>query len=105
MSIVSGSSFEELAEQIHKDREAEELRKTLENIITGKNVYGCFCVWCNAFNKGEGKTDPSVFKKFLNEQNIELTFWQKKHLSEDYFGYEYFWDNKAERWLIKKKSV
>lgn len=98
-------TFEQAITQIHKEKEQQRYYQTLRNKLTGENVYGLFCVWCNAFNKGQGKNDNTVFKKFLDEQNVELTFWQKKHLSENHFGYEYEWDHKLCKWKIRKKSV
>ena len=105
MEAYIEKSFEELAADIHKQNEEQNFYKSLKRKLTGENIYGVFCAWCNAFNKGQGKNDNTVFKKFLDEENVELTFWQKKHLAENHFGYEYNWDRNLNKWIIKKKSV
>ena len=72
--------------------------------INAEPFYTDFICWCNAFNHGEGQNDAKIFAKFLKEENIELNFWQKKHLAEKYFGYFYAWNGLEEKWEILKKE-
>lgn len=97
-------TFEEIAEQIQKEKAIENHNRAFNRKVTGEEQYVLFCAWCNAFNYGEGKNDPKVFKQYLKEENIELNFWQKKYLSEKYFNYEYKWDNDNGCWLSRKKA-
>lgn len=97
--------FYEIATEEHKIRERDELNDSLNRKLTGECEYTMFCLWCNAFNKGQGKSNSEIFAKYLKEENIKLTFWQKKHLAEKYFGFEYEWDCSSNKWIIKKKSA
>lgn len=70
--------------------------------VRGEYIYVNFCVWCNAFNNSNGKNDAKLFAKFLKQENIELTFWQRKHLAEKYFGYKYEYKRDKGEWKITK---
>lgn len=95
--------FEKMIAEEHEIRTRQEREQMHLRKITGENQYTDFCLWCNAFNKGQGKNDNQTFKRYMQEQNITLNFWQKKHLAEKYFGYEYKFDNDSRKWFIMKK--
>lgn len=94
-----------LNDQLKQDRQ-NQLKQELWEIhckkLNGEYIYVNFCVWCNAFNSSNGKTDAKLFAKFLKQENIELTFWQRKHLAEKYFGYKYEYKHDKQEWEIKK---
>jgi len=103
--VEEEKTFEELASEEHKIRERNELNDSLNRKLTGECEYTRFCLWCNAFNKGQGKTDPKTFAKYLKEENVKLTIWQRIHLGKKYFGYEYEFDYFNKKWSAKKKSA
>lgn len=96
-------NFYQQANEEHeiKVRNEQLIKQDKEN--TGHNIYTMFCIWCNAFNKGQGKNDPKVFGKFLKEEKIELNFWQKKNIAEKHFNWIYDFDTKNNKWNIKRK--
>ena len=90
------------AEEVEKlNKKAEE--EFRQRILNGESVYLDFCIWCNAYHKGEGKNNPELFGTYLKENNTELNFWQKKHIAEKYFGWIYEWNVFENKWNIKKK--
>lgn len=98
-------SYEQRLKQI-KIKELEQRHfKHLASQVNGEYIYVNFCVWCNAFNNCKGKTDAKLFAKFLNNENIELTFWQRKHLAEKYFGYKYEYKHDKGEWEITKNKI
>lgn len=96
-------SFEELYNEIHEENLKKDREEYLQRKLNGELVYLDFCIWCNAYHKGEGKNDPELFGTYLKETNTELNFWQKKHIAEKYFGWIYEWNVFEEKWNIKKK--
>lgn len=96
-------TFEEMVIEEHKIKERSRQYESLHREATGENQYSRFCIWCNAFNEGQGKLNSKIFAKYLKEENIELNFWQKKYLAEKYFGFEYTYNYNKDKWLIKKK--
>lgn len=89
--------YEVRNERIQRQRrEYEELNRL------GEHIYTDFRIWCNAFRDAQGKTDAKVFSEYLKEQNVSLSFWQKKHLAEKYFGYKYEWNDEEQKWKIRK---
>lgn len=95
-------SYEQRLKEI-KIKELEQRHfQHLANQANGEYIYVNFCVWCNAFNNCKGKNDAKLFAKFLKQENIELTFWQRKHLAEKYFGYKYEYKNDKGEWEITK---
>lgn len=97
--------FYEIATEEHKIRQREEEYSNLKWKVSGEGEYARFCLWCNAFNKGQGKSNSEIFAKYLKEENIKLTFWQKKYLAEKYFGFEYDFDYFTRKWKVTKKSA
>lgn len=88
--------------EIRKDKEAKEneVAKT-----RGEYEYTKFKCWCNAFKNGKGQNSARVFAEFLKEENIELTFWQKKAIAEKYFGYKYTYNYQEDTWDTKKEKI
>lgn len=97
-------TFEEQILQMQDERHRNEWWEGKRRVERGESIYVKFCVWCNAFNYGNGKKDAKLFAKFLKQENIELTFWQRKHLAEKYFGYKYEYDYEKKDWEVKKLS-
>ena len=96
--------FEKQIKEMVKIRNAEEARANEEAKRNGEYEYTKFCCWCNAFRTMADQTNPKAFADFLKEENIELTFWQKKAIAEKYFGYEYTLNYETNEWEIKKKK-
>ena len=95
--------FEKEIREMTEIRHIKEAQANDEARINGEYEYTKFKCWCNAFRNGEGKNDARVFAEFLKEENIELTFWQKKAIAEKYFNYEYEYNDATGEWIIKKK--
>lgn len=96
-------NFYQLANEEHEIKLRNERLIKEDKNNTGESVYTMFCVWCNAFNKGNGKNDPEVFGKFLKQELIELNFHQKKHIAEKHFNWIYDFDLTNNKWNIKRK--
>lgn len=88
--------------EISKERKNKEHWDRLWQDSIGENIYTEFKAWCNAYKKGQGKDNPNTFAEYLKTENLELTFWQRKHLAEKYFGYKYEYKHDKEEWEIKK---
>lgn len=90
--------------QMQNARHREEYWKAVHNRVTGESIYTMYKCWCNGWRNGEDKTNAKVFAEYLKEKNIELTFLQRKHLAEKYFGYKYVYNNEKQDWdIIKDK--
>ena len=96
--------FTKQIRQLCYERQQAELWEQNRKKANGEYIYVNFCVWCNIYPDKETKTDPKAFAKWLKQENIELTFWQRKHLAEKYFGYKYEYDYAKNDWDIKKLS-
>lgn len=86
-------------ERVERERRERETRQAL-----GEDVYTLFWVWCQAKRHGQDTDNPKVFGQYLKDNEIELTFWQRKHLAEKYFGYKYDWDNTKQKWNISRTT-
>lgn len=95
-------TFEEQIRQMQDERHRRERWECKRKQLNGEYIYVNFCVWCNAFNDSKCKNDAKLFAKFLKQENIELTFWQRKHLAEKYFGYKYEYRHDKGDWEITK---
>lgn len=84
-------------ERIERERRERETRQAL-----GEDIYTIFWVWCQAKWHGKFTTNIRLFDKYCKDNNIELTFWQRKHLAEKYFGYKYEYDHDKEKWNITR---
>lgn len=102
--LHENQTFEEQIRQMQAERHRGEHYEYQRKQSNGEYIYVNFCVWCNAFKDSKGKNDAKLFAKFLKQENIELTFWQRKHLAEKYFGYKYEYDYEKKDWEIKKLS-
>lgn len=87
------------AHQDRVDRERQEYETRERN---GENIYLDFCIWCNAFKEMKGKNSDTTFAEYLKKENITLSFWQRKHIAEQYFGYQFTFDSNAKKWNICK---
>ena len=97
-------AFEKQIRQMQDERRCREHWEYKRKQLNGEYIYVDFCMWCNAFNDSKGKNDAKLFAKFLKQQNIELTFWQRKNLAEKHFGYKYEYKHDKGEWVTKKLS-
>jgi hypothetical protein len=97
------SSFEEQIENVQAERQEKEKSRLKSNEIKGEYIYTMFCVWCNAYNNGEGKNDWRTFARYIIENNIAVNWWQRKCIEEKYFGREFAYDYNTSKWYIIKK--
>lgn len=90
-----------LLKDINRERIAEEHRMQRQRELSGENIYLWFCVWCNCHKNGEEmKKSPQEFAKWLKLEDKTLTFWQKKSIAENHFGYKFEWDYNKREWKI-----
>ena len=102
--LYENQTFEEQIRQMQAEQHRGEHYEYQRKQSNGEYIYLNFCVWCNIYAGKATKTDPKAFAKWLKQENIELTFWQRKHLAEKYFGYKYEYDYAKGEWEIKKLS-
>ena len=100
--LYENQTFEEQLRIEHNSRILRESWERHFKQVRGEYIYVNFCVWCNIYAGKATKTDPKAFAKWLKQEKIELTFWQRKHLAEKYFGYKYEYDYEKKDWEIKK---
>lgn len=94
-------SFYEEIEEIHEAKVKEDYERHHLRKLRGDDTYTFFCLWCNAFNHGEGQDDSKLFAKFLKEENITLTSYQRRYLAEKYFGFKFEYDEKNAKWISR----
>lgn len=92
--------FYELATKVHNERIQAE--KSLHNSLKYRAgiTMTYFRVWCFA-NERDYKSE-GVFKEYLKAENPELSFWIKKYIAENFWGYEYWYDNNKNKWIVTK---
>lgn len=95
------SEFFNIALECNNERLISEKSKYFNNIITGENIYVLYCSWCNAFKNKELKNDAETFGEFLKQENIKLTFWQKKYICEKYFNIKIKHNSLLKKWQIE----
>lgn len=100
-----GKELDDLLKEMSQERIKSQRELHDQRERNGEALYTTFCLWCNAFKEGKKKNSAKAFAEFLAEEKIELTFWQKKHIAEKYFGYQFEWDNKEEKWFTKKLAT
>lgn len=86
------SDFYEDLRKAHGEKLERNYKERKRYVASGQAVYDNFCTWCFIFNGDKGQNNPQVFKKYLKEEGVKLTFWQKKNLLEKYFGYAFTYD-------------
>lgn len=93
--------FDEIANQIHKDRIMQEEwnSKNIDNLA--KLEYSRFCVWCRVFKNSD--FSEQNFKEYQKEENLKFNFWLKKRIAELFFGYEFKFDYDTMKWSSEKK--
>lgn len=95
-------TFESLANQLHNERISNLVNRHKERVLLGEDIYTNFCVWCNGYAKQTDKTNANIFAQWLKNNNITLTFWQRKNIAENHFGWEFTWKEDIKDWEIKK---
>ena len=70
--------------------------------IRGEDIYSLYCVWCNGFANEKAKTNARVFAKWLKNEKIELTQFQRKWLLENRFGFTLVWNEEKNDWEKKQ---
>ena len=96
-------TFDEMIRKAQDERHESEYNKHRRNMIRGEYIYTWFCVWCNAYNNGEGKKDWRTFARYIKENNIAVNWWQRKCIEEKYFGREFAYDYNTGKWYIVKQ--
>lgn len=86
----------------HEWRVNQEWHKRNERQALGEDIYTTFWVWCQSKWHGKFTTNIRLFDKYCKDNKIELTFWQRKHLAEKYFGYKYEYDHNKQKWKITR---
>lgn len=95
------SDFYEDLRKAHDEKLERNYRERKKYIASGQAIYDTFCTWCFIFNGDKGRNNPVVFKRYLKEEKVELSFWQKKNLLEKYFGYTFDYDY-SNGWSVKE---
>lgn len=88
------------SEKLSGDRDYLRKRK-----LYGDDIYTLYCIWCNAFKQGKGKENPYLFAQFLWSENITLSFWQRKHIAETYFGYKFTYNYTLNDWEVTRSNI
>lgn len=97
-------AFETLITQVHNERIKDEVRERHRREVTGENIYTLFWVWCNTQkDSAKLRQTPEVFGEWLKRENITLTFWQRKSIAENHFGYVFKWNENTNKWEKKQK--
>ena len=96
-------TFETIAIQVHNDRVRERHYDHLKKEECGEYIYHSFSLWCGCFEPNKDRNSAKVFAEYLKERNITLTFFQRKYLSEKYFGFKFEWDEEQNKWIIKRR--
>ena len=99
---MNNQSFEEQCRIEQRCRQDEWYWQNHCNNVRGIHIYTDFCVWCNCYADKQTKTNVSAFKKWLKENNIELTPYQSRYLLENKFGYKVWYDEKQKDWRCEK---
>lgn len=94
--------YQQLYESCNKERLAKQHARARNKAINGENIYIKFVTWCLAFKGDKAVNSPNVFAEFLKAENIELDFWQRKHIAEKYFGYRFTWNSQKSEWEITR---
>jgi hypothetical protein len=94
--------FDTEIRKAQKERQLEEYYRLKHNEKQGVYIYTMYCVWCNAYNNGEGKRDWRTFARYIKENNIAVGWWQRKTIEEKYFGREFLFDYETGKWYVKK---
>ena len=82
-------SFEEEIRLEHNSRVRQEAWQREQNRIRGVYIYSDFCIWCNCQGREDWKKNAKMFARWLKETDTELTFYQRKNIAENYFGFVY----------------
>lgn len=93
--------FNKIITILSKERNERDRQFIKGRILRGEHIYTDFCLWCLAFDHRGEETNVFTFDNFLKEESITLTFWQRKHLMEKYFGFKYNYDAKKNKWTIQ----
>ena len=94
-------SFNELATEIHNERQAQRYYDYNQREINGDNIYLDYCIWCNCNNRVCDKKNMTEFGAWLKSEQISLTNYQRKHIAKKHFGAEIEYNYKTNKWEIK----
>lgn len=93
-------TFDEQIIELQAERHCNEWWAAQRRMARGEHIYTRYCVWCNAEGKTEWKRNGVRFGEYLKRNGIELNFWQRKSIAEQYFGYRFSWN--GEKWEKQK---
>lgn len=94
--------FYTVLKEMRNQRTAREQRERNNRKVLGEDIYTLFWVWCQAADRGKDIANTALFGQYLKDNKIELTFWQRKHLAEKYFGCRYEWDKSKGKWRVSR---
>lgn len=69
--------------------------------IRGENIYLEYCLYCNCLGRVDLKKSANYFGKWLYDNKIELTEYQRRYIANTFFGYNFVWDNETQSWRNK----
>ena len=97
------SEFDIILNRICKNRLAE--RERFYNSIDGKLFEILVDFKCYMYSKGKfGNLTSEDFKEYIKVNNIKLDLYINMKIYEEWFGYEFDFDNKNNKWITKKKG-
>lgn len=92
--------FYAVAQQVHKERVTARHYDYTAKKLNGEYIYSNFSMWCY-LNEKNDKSDLD-FAKYLELEDIKLTFHQRKYLAEKYFGWEFTYNYETEKWETRR---
>lgn len=73
--------------------------------VRGEDIYTDFCLWCNCQgDDGKLRANEKVFANWLKSRKISLTFWQRKWIAENHFGWQFTWNEEKNEWESRKSG-
>ena len=97
-------TFEEQIRQIHTQKIKEERWQRHLKEIRGENIYLQFCIWCNCQGLSDKQENVGLFAKWLKQENITLTEYQRRWLAENHFGWKFTWNEEKKEWESRKNG-
>lgn len=72
--------------------------------IRGEYIYTDFCIWCNCQGNPNLRNNEKLFAKWLKEENITLTEYQRHWIAENHFGWQFTWNEEKKEWESRKNG-
>ena len=94
--------FNKQIQQIRNERARRNNEIWKDKEEKGEDVYLDYKIWCNTKARIDWKNNADVFGQWLKDNNISLTFYQRRYLAEKYFGARFTYDSNNQKWEIKR---